>query len=180
MPSVVRLRIALHEVRPIVWRRLLVPGNVRLSKLHDMLQVAMGWSDSHLHVFIVGDATYGSRDEDAPPEELDETSVTVVKAIGDERRFVYEYDFGDGWEHEVVVEEITSSPVGLKFAVCLDGKNACPLEDCGGPGGYADLLAALADPTHAEHRALLEWAGGPIDAEAFDLSETNAMLQRVR
>ena len=164
----------------MVWRRLLVPGSVRLSKLHAMFQAAMGWTDSHLHMFRIGDAMYGTQLDDYPPDELDETALTVLEAVRDQRRFAYEYDFGDSWEHEVVVEEVTTSPFGLEFGVCLDGQNACPPEDCGGPGGYAQLLEVLANPLDEEYEHLLGWVGGPFDASLFDLGEANAMLPRVR
>ena len=178
--NVIRLRITLAEVRPTVWRRLLVPGSVRLTKLHDMFQAAMGWTDSHLHVFRIGGLTYGTQLDEYPDDELDETSVTVLQALRSQRRFGYEYDFGDSWEHEVVIEETVMTKFGLKFAVCLDGQNACPPEDCGGVGGYADLLEVLADPSNEEHDHFLAWVGGSFDPEAFDLAETNVMLQRLR
>ncbi len=178
--TVVQLRISLQDVHPVVWRRLLVPGGVRLSKLHDMFQAAMGWTDSHLHSFRIGDALYGMCFDDYPDDEIDEKSVTVTGALRDQRRFVYEYDFGDSWEHDVVVEERTTTTLGLKFAVCVDGQNACPPEDCGGVGGYATMLEALADPAHEEHDSYLVWVGGPFDPTAFELAEANIALQRVR
>ncbi len=163
----------------MVWRRLLVPGNVRLSRLHDVFQAAMGWTDSHLHSFRIGDALYGTQFDDYPPEELDEKSVTVVAALREQRRFLYEYDFGDSWEHEVVVEAIAEATLGLKFAVCLDGQNACPPEDCGGVGGYSMMLEALADPSHEEHDDYLTWVGGAFDPTAFELAEANVALQHL-
>jgi hypothetical protein len=105
--------------------------------------------------------------------------VSVVQAIGEHRRFSYEYDFGDSWDHEIVVEDTVRLPRGLKHAVCLEGQNACPPEDCGGPRGYAELLAALADPEHAERDELLSWLGAPFDPTAFDLAEVNVALQRL-
>jgi hypothetical protein len=146
-----------------------------------MLQAAMGWTDSHLHRFDIGDQSFGMLlDED--DEELydDESEVTVLRAIGDQQRFIYEYDFGDGWEHDVVVEDVRRVPTGLKHAVCLDGENACPPDDCSGPPGYGELLQALADPNHEQHAELLEWIGGPFDATHFDVAEANAYLQLVR
>jgi Plasmid pRiA4b ORF-3-like protein len=104
----------------------------------------------------------------------------VVGAVKGHRRFVYEYDFGDSWQHDVVVEATWTMPTGLKFAVCVDGQNACPPEDCGGPPGYALMLEALADPSHEEHDDFLGWVGGSFDPEAFDLAAANAALQRVR
>ena len=177
---VFQLRLTLKDVTPTVWRRLLVPGSVRLDKLHRMFQAAMGWEDYHLHSFEIGELRFGMQIDEFPDDELDETDVTVLRAIGDARRFSYEYDFGDRWRHEVVVEARTRSPRGLKFGVCVDGQNACPPEDCGGVSGYADFLEVLADPTHDEHEHMRSWVGGPFDAEEFDLAFANARLQAVR
>lgn len=104
----------------------------------------------------------------------------MIASIGDAKSVIYEYDFGDGWEHEVVVEAVWRMPLGLKFAVCLDGANACPPEDCGGPFGYEELLRVLADPTHEDHENMRGWVGGPMDPTEFDLGLTNARLQTVR
>jgi hypothetical protein len=174
------LRVTLEDVNPLVWRRVLVPGSVRLHKLHRMFQAAMGWQDSHLHSFDIGNARYGMQLDDFPDDELDEGAVTSLRAIGEVRLFTYDYDFGDSWTHEVVVESLSRSPLGLKFGVCVDGENACPPEDCGGPPGYADLLAVLADPTHDEHAHMRRWVGGPFDPTEFDLASANARLQTVR
>ncbi len=172
--------MVLQDVDPVVWRRLLVPGAVRLTKLHDMLNVAMGWTDSHLHQFRVGDALYGMHLDDWADDEIDEKEMTVLQALRKERRFFYDYDFGDSWEHEVVIEELTWSYFGLKFAVCIDGQNACPPEDVGGTSGYRDFLDAIAEPHHEEHESYLEWVGGTFDPAEFDLAATNATLQRIR
>ena len=177
--SVFQLRVQLREVDPVVWRRLLVPGKVRLDKLHSMFQAAMGWTDSHLHCFRIGGLTFGSQYDDYPPEELFEGSVTLLEAIGGERHFVYEYDYGDGWDHDVVVEDFSGLRLGLKFAVCLDGQNACPPEDCGGPGGYRGMLEALKDPRHERREGFVAWLGGEFDPAFFELAEANAALQRV-
>jgi hypothetical protein len=178
--TVLQLRITLEEIRPVIWRRLLVPGSVRLSRLHDMFQAAMGWTDSHLHQFRVDGTLYGMQIDDYPEEELDETAFTVIGALGKVRRFLYDYDFGDNWNHEVVVEEITSWAQGLKHAVCLDGQRACPPEDVGGPPGYEEFLQVLADPDHDEYEQYMTWSGGNFDPEAFSLAATNIALQRVR
>ena len=176
----VQLHIQLADIDPPVWRRLLVPGSVRLAKLHDMVQAAMGWNDSHLHCFEIGDERYGSHFDDYPEDEIDEKTVTVTAALEGHSRFLYEYDFGDSWEHEVVVESTWTISTGLKFAVCIDGERACPPDDCGGPYGYAQMLDAAADPSHAEHDDVVRWLGGPFDPAAFDLAATNAALQQVR
>lgn len=122
----------------------------------------------------------GTHFDDWPEEEIDENDVVIFNALHGHRRFVYEYDFGDSWEHEVVVEDITWTPLVLKHAVCLDGQNACPPEDVGGVGGYAEFLEAIADPRHEEYDHFLRWAGFHFDPGAFELAGANAALQRVR
>jgi hypothetical protein len=153
---------------------------VTLAKLHRILQAAMGWSDSHLHAFRVGDRSYGMQEDDYDDDELDETSTTVLEAIDNVGHFSYDYDFGDGWEHQVVVEERMPQHVALKLAVCLGGEHACPPDDVGGPGGYAEFLLALADPGHEEHRDFMDWVGGSFDPAAFDIGAVNIALQKIR
>jgi hypothetical protein len=177
---VLECSIELSDVEPRVWRRLLVPGNVRLDKLHRIFQAAMGWQDYHLHSFEIGGERYGMHFDEYPEGEIDEKSLTVARAVGGHERFVYEYDFGDSWEHDVTVHAAWRMPIGLKFAVCLDGANACPPEDSGGPGGYEDLLRVLGDPSHEEHEHLRGWIGDGFDPREFDLALANARLQAVR
>lgn len=177
---VLQLRVTLEDIRPVIWRRLLVPGSVRLNRLHEMFQAAMGWTGSHLHQFRVDGVVYGMQFDDYPEDELDETAHTVIGTIGKVRRFFYDYDFGDNWRHEVVVEEVTSWPFGLKYAVCLDGQRACPPEDVGGTPGYEDFLRVLADPEHDEYEHMMGWSGGGFDPEEFSLAATNIALQRLR
>lgn len=177
---VLRLRIELVDVEPTVWRQILVPGSIRLAKFHGVIQAAMGWENYHLHAFEVAGTRYGMQFDDYPEGELDEKSITLLAAAHAAPTIGYEYDFGDGWEHLITVEEERSYPLGLKHAVCVAGAGRCPPEDCGGPGGYADLLEVLADPTHDEHDHLRSWAGGLIDPNEFDLASINIALQRVR
>ena len=178
---VFQLRIRLEDVDPVVWRRVLVPGGAKLSRLHDIFQAAMGWTNSHLHSFTIGDQLYGMQFDDYPEGELDETEHTVFVALrGGLRRFVYEYDFGDSWTHEVVIEDVTWSPSVLKHGVCLDGQGACPPEDVGGISGYEQFLEALRDPLHEEHDNYLVWVGYKFDPDVFNVAAANAALQRVR
>ncbi len=118
--------------------------------------------------------------DDWDDDEIDVKEVTILQAIGRHRRFVYDYDFGDSWSHEVVVEDFRRMPNGLKHAGCLDGQNACPPEDCGGTGGYARLCEALEDRFDDEHDEYMTRAGESFDPSVFDLAVTNAALQRVR
>jgi Plasmid pRiA4b ORF-3-like protein len=138
--SIHRLKIALLSVKPQVWRRIEVESTVKLSRLSRILLEAMDWTDLHLHQFVVGDVCYGTLDSDFPSDTLDEAKFTLAKiAPCVKDRFRLEYDFGDSWEHRVVVEDIVDAKPGLAYPRCTAGANACPPEDCGGPYGYADL-----------------------------------------
>ncbi len=178
---VYQIKATLMGIRPPIWRRILVQGGVSLGKLHSILQRAMGWTNSHLYMFHAGDSHYSRLHpgwEDVEDEGKTRLCNVAPKA---KDRFVYEYDMGDSWEHEVVVERIAESDPRFKgFPVCLDGARACPPEDCGGIGGYEDLLAALRDPKHEEHNDMVEWVGGNFDSEAFDLEKVNRALRRLK
>ena len=174
------LRIELEGIEPIVWRRLLVPGEFRLSTLHDVFQAAMGWQDLHLHSFTIDDTDYAMLDEDAPDDEIDEATVTVLEVLRGQTRFRYTYDFGDDWCHDIAIEDEVRTQRSLKLAVCVDGENGCPPEDCGGPEGYRALCAVLADPTNAEHERFRDSVGGSFDPRRFDVVAVNAELQRLR
>ncbi len=178
--SVFRLRIQLRDVTPVVWRRILVPGSIRMAKLSSILLASMGWNNSHLHAFSIGEKRIGMCFDDYPEDEIDETSVTVLQTLREERRFVFEYHFGDGWDHDVIIEDLTWSYLGLKFGVCLECENACPPDDVGGIHGYGRFLEAVTDPAHQEHDGMTDWVGGPFDPAEFDLANVNALLQKVR
>jgi len=174
------LKVTLRGVKPPIWRRLRVSRELTLRDLHHVLQVSLGWTDSHLHQFVIGDVRYGLPDpeEDFGESPLDERKFRVGDLLPDGGRAQYEYDFGDGWEHSIVVERITSLPDGgNNKAECLAGARSCPPEDCGGPHGYADLLEALANPADRRHAELREWAGPHFDPGGFDLDAINQGLR---
>ena len=177
----VQLKIELRDVKPLVWRRLLVPETVTLAKLHLILQRAMGWTNSHLHEYEIARERYGVPDDedDWPGAKplTDERRVRLKPLIeGGLRRFTYQYDFGDSWEHVIKVEDLIAPKSGMPPIVCLAGANACPPEDVGGCSGYAEFLEVLADPAHEEHAHMLSWAGGAFNPTAFDLAEINTNL----
>ncbi|MHB8405280.1 MAG: plasmid pRiA4b ORF-3 family protein [Gammaproteobacteria bacterium] len=179
MPSeVLELRVQLQYIEPPVWRRLRIRTGATLADLHGAIQGVMGWTDSHLHEYFISGRRYGPLREDAPEELIDETK-TVLATLGlkPATRFTYNYDFGDNWEHDIQVEKIEDMAAELLRPLCLDGARACPPEDCGGPPGYQELLAALADPRHPRHRELRRWLGKPWDAERFDLEAVNRALR---
>ncbi len=181
-----QLKINLTGSKPSIWRRVVVRRDIRLDRLHKMIQVAMGWSNSHLHQFITGrraeSTFYGEPDPDGfGTETLNERRYTVADlAPGAKQRFIYQYDFGDGWEHDLVVEKILPPDASCKHPLCLAGANACPPEDCGGICGYYRLLEILADPKHSEHMELQDWIGGEWDAARFDLDGINVELERLK
>ena len=146
-----------------------------LGELHVAIQVAMGWTDSHLHAFEVGDRRFGDPRQLEGASDEDRTTVGRVIASG-VKRFDDTYDFGDGWDHVITVEKAIPQPDGLVLPTCVAGRRRCPPEDCGGVWGYAELKEALADPEHPDHGERSDWLGGPLDAEAFSLEETNAAL----
>lgn len=178
-----QLKITLLESKPPIWRRLRVRGDITLAQLHDIIQVAMGWTDSHLHVFEVGKTCFGEPSEEDPVPVHDEKDASLAEIIpGESFKFDYEYDFGDTWRHRILVEkivepeELKSSEPGSFYAECVGGRRACPPEDVGGVWGYENFLKAIRDPKHPEHEQYVEWIGGEFDPEAFDVEEVNVAL----
>jgi len=179
-----QLKISLRDVEPRVWRRLVVVSDLTLAHLHDAIQRAFGWQDQHLHECRIGAFKYGRPDyvDDFPsdgPPLADERSVTLADALGGKRKFEYCYDFGDDWWHDIVVEAELEADTRAPAKVLVAGERACPPEDCGGPPGFLDLIAALRDPTHPEHAELCEWAGN-YDPEKFDLDRGARAVSRAR
>jgi hypothetical protein len=176
--SVYQLKVTLKTSKPPIWRRIQVNSDINLYRLHKILQVVMGWTDSHLHQFNVHGEYYGTPDPDF--EAKDEKRLKLYQAIsGAGDRFVYEYDFGDSWEHVILVEKILQPEAGVRYPICLTGKRACPPEDCGGIWGYGDLLEAIQEPAHPEHEEMLEWLGGSFDPEEFDADMVNESLKTI-
>jgi hypothetical protein len=181
MPDpIYRLKITIQEIRPPIWRRVRVPGSMSLEALHRVIQIVFGWTNSHLHEFRIGEAGYGQPDELSEGETFDERRVSVADALGKTKRFLYTYDFGDDWRHEVVVEKVEAIGPGEDRAVCLAGKRHGPPDDCGGPWGYVELLEAIHDPGHERHEEMLDWIGGEFDPEEFDLAAVNKRLAAVK
>ncbi len=189
-PVCITVRVDLDGAKPPIWRRLALAGDLTLIDLHDVLQAAMGWTDSHLHQFVMGPGArnlqklpfltpYAESEGDEGIAESEVRLDEVVAAAGD--RLYYEYDFGDGWDHTIEVESVAPYDDNEPRARCVAGKRACPPEDVGGIGGYLDLLAALADPTSAEEWTLerLEWIGRDFDPGNFDVTEADDLVRRV-
>jgi Plasmid pRiA4b ORF-3-like protein len=181
--GIYQLKVTLKGIKPPIWRRLLVEPDTKLNRLHDIIQETMGWYDSHLHQFAVGRTLYGVPDPDFDfgPEVENEKRVALRQVAPTAKsKLTYEYDFGDGWEHEILVEKVLPADPATPYPVCVAGARACPPEDCGGVWGYADLLETIKNPDDPEHQEMLEWLGGEFDPEAFDLDATNRKLKRLQ
>lgn len=180
--KVYQLKVTLKGSKPPIWRRIQVP-DCTLGQLHEIFQVVMGWEDCHLHQFIVKGEYYGvpSQDDfdmDMGIETRDEEDLLIsqVATMGRKVRFTYEYDFGDSWEHDIVLEKTLEPAPNVEYPLCTAGARACPPEDCGGIWGYAHLLEALADPKHEDHEERMEWLGGEFDPEKFSVEAVNKEL----
>lgn len=178
-----QFKITLLGSKPLIWRRIQVK-DCTLDKLHEHIQTAMGWTNSHLHQFEIKGRLYGD------PEFLDDgfgdfefvdstrTNLSqILPKIGKRFAFKYEYDFGDGWEHEVLFEGSPTIDAKAKYPHCLEGERACPPEDIGGIWGYAEYLEALADPKHERHAEFMEWSG-KFDPETFDPKQATKEMRK--
>ena len=175
---VYQIKVTLKGSKPPIWRRMQVASETTLAQLHHILQGVMGWEGSHLHQFVIGGIPYGEPEMRGELEAEDARTVTLDSLVrGEQLTFLYKYDFGDSWEHELRIEKTLPREGGKRYPVCLTGKRACPPEDCGGIWGYADFLEAIHDPKHPEHDEMLAWVGGEFDPDAFDLEEVNTQLQ---
>lgn len=177
-----QLKVTLADVEPPVWRRVRVRGDLSLDRLDIVLQKAMGWHNTHLHEWTVGGRRYGVPDPDDPHYDVKKEWLLTLREAApiESTRFEYVYDLGDGWTHEVLVERIDAPDPAFRHPQCLAGERACPPEDCGGAGGYEELLAAIRDPRHPDHEDRLAWVGSRFDPESFDVAAVNRKLRLLR
>jgi Plasmid pRiA4b ORF-3-like protein len=181
---ILALKISLVDVEPAVWRRLLVPYDISLSRFHKIIQCAVGWQNQHLYEFKQHQSRRRARGAGynvfQPPTKF--TRSTLLKdAIGmGGKRILYIYDMGDYWVHEIVVEEVLRNDMGEPVLRCVAGAGQCPPEDVGGAPGYEEFLKAIADPAHEAHSHYFDWAGGTFDPTRFDIEEINRGLSRIK
>jgi hypothetical protein len=179
--TVFRLKVRLRDIRPQIWRRIEVPGNVTFARLHHILQAAMGWTDSHLHEFIVGKRHIGRPDDDEFGEKVEnEARLRLDDVAAARTELTYWYDFGDDWWHDITVERVGPPEPGAEYPRLLAGARAAPPEDVGGVGGYEEFLEAVTDPKHPERNAYLTWVGGAFDPEAFDFALRQRLVRKIR
>ena len=173
--STYQVKVVLKHTKPPVWRRIQVPGSTTLAGLHAVIQVAMGWTNSHLHQFEINQRVYGEIDDDAPDELLEAADFPLQEVAHAGDRFDYLYDFGDGWSHVVTVEKVLPAADGPAVR-CVAGKRNCPPEDVGGPYGFEEFVKAYSDPGQPDHERYREWAGDGYDPAEFNLDAVNAEL----
>ena len=172
-----QLKVSLIGTKPPIWRRLIVSSAMTLSEIHDVIQIAMGWTDSHLHQFIFGDVFYGEPDPDWDDGTILENRVRIGSLLKRSKDWiVYEYDFGDSWEHRIELEKIVPFSPEIITPSCTGGRRGCPPEDVGGVWGYAQFLETYKDNKHPEHEEMLEWIGEYFDPDKFDIDEINEIL----
>lgn len=181
-----QLKITLEGTRPPVWRRIVVRSDMKLHRLHRVIQEVMGWNDCHLHHFLTDYGRFCEPDPNdfdlgfGPPTKDEKRHTVSDLAPVEKSKFLYEYDFGDGWLHKIVLEKILPPDASFKHPVCLAGRNACPPEDCGGIGGYEYLKEVMANPKHAEHEQMKTWLDRDFDPAFFDLEGANVLLRGLK
>ena len=176
------LKISLLEISPPIWRRLVVPSNITLPPLHKVLQVAMGWKNYHMHSFVVGETLYSDEtmvEMSMGMPVVNERGVLLSDIVQKTPHFVYEYDFGDGWQHGIEIEATTPNPENDRTVVCLDGGRAGPPEDSGGPWGYQRILDILKDPKHPDRADTKAWLPARFNPEAFDAGKVSKALKKL-
>jgi len=180
------MRITLRETHPAIWREFAISGNCGLLMLHKVIQTVMGWWDSHLHAFRIGSNSYAPEYvdpdclSDDPRKVFIENHFRIRSLLKKGDRFVYEYDFGDGWTHDVEVLRVEPPHEGVQHPICLHGERRCPPEDVGGVYGYEEFLQTINDPEEEEHESMLEWVGGEFDPGEFNREVINDQLRKLR
>ncbi|MCB1869413.1 MAG: plasmid pRiA4b ORF-3 family protein [Gammaproteobacteria bacterium] len=176
-----QIRISLSEVEPPVWRRLLISSSTDLAELHQVIQIAMGWSNSDLHQFTADHQQFGIPDTEYGDSLTPERGKRIGSLLKHENQWItYEYDFGDSWEHKILLEKILPFQPEAAGPRCIDGRRSCPPEDVGGAWGYQEFLEAYTDSGHPDHREKVEWIGDGFDPEHFDIDEVNKKLKAMR
>ena len=183
--QIYQIKVTLLGTDPPIWRRLRVPAGLTLEQLHDVLQMAMGWEDCHMHDFRIGQQRFGTPDpmerEFGGPRTASERTARLFQVLDRAGiKAVYTYDFGDSWEHKIVVEKRLAPESGRAYPTCIAGERHGPPEDCGGIPGFYNLLEAIRDPEHEQHEELLDWLGDGFDPDAFSVEEVNCRLAPIQ
>lgn len=181
--EIYQIQITLAGYKPKIWRRVLIQPDMLLSDFHIVIQIVMGWENSHLHQFIKNKTFYTLRLEDdwtwEEMKNVDYKEIKISNLLSTvKERIDYEYDFGDSWHHDIILEKILPGDKKIKYPVCIDGNLACPPEDCGGIWGYAEILEILKNPEHEAYKGYREWIGKQFDPDKFDKDAINKNLRK--
>ncbi|MBI4980196.1 plasmid pRiA4b ORF-3 family protein [Candidatus Woesearchaeota archaeon] len=177
MPNIMQLKITLRDSQPPIWRRIKIKDNISFHKLHEIFQVVMGWTNSHLYDFQVDGQRLSVPKYFDWDDKLMDSRKIRISTLKPSQKFDYTYDFGDCWEHQIIVEKIEPNEMGLPHPVCIKGKLSCPPDDCGGIGGYYRLLHVRRNKNHPEYKELIkEWLGEDFDPNYFEIEEINKEL----
>lgn len=172
--TIYQIKVTLRGIKPPIWRRLQVEKTTSLDQVHYIIQISMGWTNSHLHQFIANGSYYGVPDPEYNFDLVDEQKVKLNRVLNRNRKkCYYEYDFGDGWDHELLLEKVIEPESGVRYPRCIKGRRKCPPEDVGGIGGYARFLDIIRDKQHPEHDEYLDWIDGEFDPDEFDADAVN-------
>ncbi len=183
MSNLLQFKVQLKNIKPAIYRNIIVPENASFSQLHEILQHTMGWFNCHLFQFVIDRNNYIT----VPHKDYDYGQIYDAKKVklkdyfnSFKKKIIYEYDFGDSWEHTITLSKVLVNDKNIDYAVCLKGQRNCPPEDCGGPWGYENFLAAISNKKNPEHKEMLEWVGGDFDSEEFDLEHVNGLIKKIK
>lgn len=184
MFDIIQLKITLQGTTPPIWRRVLVEKTTTFFELHHIIQISMGWQNSHLYEFEINGFRIAEANEDLDLELEDKTenaSTAILESVisRTKEKIKYTYDFGDSWEHQILLEKFLTRDEKIKYPICIDGKLNCPPEDCGGIRGFYGMLNIINNKRHPERKEMLEWLGGQYDTEYFDKNEINQELASI-
>jgi Plasmid pRiA4b ORF-3-like protein len=177
--AIATLRIEIKYIEPLIWRRIAVRTSMSLKALHSVIQATVGWLDYHLWEFVIGERKYGIPDPDRPLVKNSATTQLAAILASGITEFGYVYDFGDNWEHLIIVEGTSIAEAGAKYPRFLGGERRCPPEDCGGPPGYFDFIENITRRQSKTAKEALEWYGGPYDPDDIDVDQINITLGRI-
>lgn len=176
--QIFQIQIVLTNTKPKIWRRLLVSSDILLVDFHRVIQTAMGWTNSHLHLFNDGITDYSPKEFEVEDSRNSRTIKLKTLLKKEKSKILYEYDFGDGWIHNILLEKIIDEEDKGQIPRCLKGKGNCPPEDCGGTWGYMELIRTISNPRHEDYDSMMEWLGGEFDPNFFDVDQINQQLKQ--
>lgn len=178
--EIYQIKVTLKDVKPPIWRRLLISDTTDLLQLHFIIQKSFGWENAHLHAFEILEPRRWIMEGDEDEEGTDEREILLSEALAQGNKLEYIYDMGDSWRHSIALEKKLPVTKETILPLCIKGKRACPPEDSGGAMGYVYGIETLANPDDPEHEELKAWYGDDFDPEHFDLEEVNTRLARLR